>query len=485
MKKGEMTTGMIMGIIVLVVSFAILLVAYVKFNVSDVADRETCHQSVILRASLPGQLGIKNLVPLKCKTDDICVTDNLVAKGDCGKLYTGKYDTTRVKTKTDIEKAIVTEMYDCWKMMGEGKVPVFSNALVEQQGWGEIDSFCTVCSLIQFDDGVLNNKDIELDDINLNEYIKTRAIPDTDISYYQYFLQEGGAAIKVDDKLPSQVIKETSTETGIVSFKSALNNDLLGKSYESRSYSENIPPLQILIDGQETGFYISPDGTGGKRIIYMQISSYPHPIGEIVSEGGGKGYLINLYPQSEKLIGSGRFNQLNLYSTYIDSEALQEIEVEDAQEGKSSDPLAIVFMQVTAPKVENVLENLFAETLGITYGASNVLPKGSFITTLTRAPKGGLTVGGTFFKGGRFLPKTFSFSKLRPSGTAKGGAALLAITGLGTVWNVLANRDASAGYCADLSIGDSARDGCSAVKVVSYDANTLKQFCTTIESVGS
>jgi hypothetical protein len=185
-----MVTEVTIGIFILVISFAVILLAIFFFNWNQTIDREACHESVVIRASVPD---VKNIdvvkTPLKCQTEKICVTTNKFLKGDCEKELGNSYITLRVSSDSlAIENeinAIVAEYAaeGCWGMMGAGKINVFSREF----STGATKA-CVVCSRISFDQSVINSlPDKENKKVNgwIRYFISTK-MPDSDKTYWQY-----------------------------------------------------------------------------------------------------------------------------------------------------------------------------------------------------------------------------------------------------------------------------------------------------------
>jgi len=206
-KRAQITSKTLVTMILLILGFLIVLFLYYQFNWTGRVDDEVCHQSVIYRGTLPGLAGVKEYVPLKCKTEKLCVTSGLVG-GSCEEFENVKGVTKiKVKTKEQVERAIAQEIVDCWRMMGEGKLSVFSQWLAEDYGIGSVYPSCVICSRIAFDKAKLEEKGINLDEINVMSYMMTRAVPDRDISYYEYLAGERGK-ISVKDNIEITDIKE-------------------------------------------------------------------------------------------------------------------------------------------------------------------------------------------------------------------------------------------------------------------------------------
>ena len=52
LKKGDITVGQIVMIILLLLGFALVLLVYTQLNWSGTIDREVCHQSIVFRGTL-------------------------------------------------------------------------------------------------------------------------------------------------------------------------------------------------------------------------------------------------------------------------------------------------------------------------------------------------------------------------------------------------------------------------------------------------
>lgn len=179
-KNGEMTSTQIITIVLLITGFVIILFVYSQFNVEDV-DREVCHNSVVLRATLPDTFDLKELSPLKCKTRKVCITDKMIGKGDCENELGAEYETVRIskdskQSETDINRFIANELADCWSMMGQGKVQIFTRGFFEGKT-------CSVCSRISFDEDLK----IRLKKITgIGDFLYSTYIPNSKVSYLEF-----------------------------------------------------------------------------------------------------------------------------------------------------------------------------------------------------------------------------------------------------------------------------------------------------------
>jgi hypothetical protein len=119
------------------------------------------------------------------------------------------------------------------------------------------------------------------------------------------------------------------------------------------------------------------------------------------------------------------------------------------------DDIAIVFMQISAPGHGDSVLNLGKAALG-------------------------LGIAGGSFAGPSLVAKGIKRVGLK-GGLITLGAAILGV-GAQQI-NVAYNRGVTAGYCGDISVGSEARNGCSVVRVVNYDKESIQKYCSVIESI--
>jgi len=142
-KRGELTTAQIIGIILLVVSFAILLYFFFKLNIGEGNDKQICQTSVMQRANpiIPD-----DVVPLQCKTTYVCISND---KGKCEESLSKPTATYKIKTSEQTYQIIADEFADCWWMFGEGEVNYAGKDTIPKL-------YCSLCSQIVFDKSMTN-----------------------------------------------------------------------------------------------------------------------------------------------------------------------------------------------------------------------------------------------------------------------------------------------------------------------------------------
>lgn len=364
-KKSQIQSSYLIWTIIIIAGFAVLAYVFFRLNLGGQVDSQVCHESVVLRGTVPDIT--QGYVNLKCKAEHICVTSGLLTKGNCTKEYgVGAKGITYVKvnSKSDVEKLVAQSIVECWSMMGEGKVSVFSQYAATNYGFGVVYPTCLVCSRIAFDKTALDRRGIYLNALDVMTYMRTHTVPGKEISYYDYISGESNA--KFDVKT-----------------------------------SFNIPK--------------NPDAKNAQ-----DIGTIP-----------------------------------------VDSITPAEIENQRKDDILQYKPLAVMFMQMSAPSHVGSALNVGKVAIAAVAGSFAIAPGTSWDTT----------------KG---------IAKLCTAGGWVGPAVcagLLVIGGAIQQGSVAYNRAITAGYCGDLSVGGEARDGCSVVRTVNYDEAGMREYCSLIEGV--
>lgn len=136
MKRGEITTQQIVLLIILLVSFAIILIFIFYLNPGETTNKEICHNSVVLNDKSAGISGA-----IDCRTNYVCISGG----GDCESLPGAAKIKVNPSKREEIVGAIAKEMADCWWMFGEGNIEYVNPNAFEGVS-------CSVCSVISFDE---------------------------------------------------------------------------------------------------------------------------------------------------------------------------------------------------------------------------------------------------------------------------------------------------------------------------------------------
>ena len=195
-KKGDLVSMQLILLILAIVGFAILLIFLYYTRQGYDVDKEACHQSVIFRATAGSTKDILDL-PLKCKTAKVCFTTGL-SGAECNAFLGEKnVQTVRVTDMEDLKGKIAGLIYDCWWMMGEGKVDVFSREFAATKTTEK----CVICSRFDFDknDENLQGKNL----IGLYQYLEQTKMLNSDETYLDFLNGYRGARLqgKIDDEI--------------------------------------------------------------------------------------------------------------------------------------------------------------------------------------------------------------------------------------------------------------------------------------------
>lgn len=211
MKKGEISTSFLIGLVLVILGGAVLLLAYSFLGQKEVIDAATCKTSVTARGTLPNLF--KGASNLNCKTEKICIAPPsglFSKKGKCESSFLGKSSEVQVEkissqdfflgegkmdAKSEIERVIAQKVVECWEMMGSGKISIEDSKISESFGFGSSTSFCVVCSRIDVDESLLEYYNVSRENLSKTikpfEYMRTRRYPGTAGSYLDYLAIEG------------------------------------------------------------------------------------------------------------------------------------------------------------------------------------------------------------------------------------------------------------------------------------------------------
>ncbi len=227
-KVGEISSSFIVGFIITLAAGIILLSIFYQIDFGSEIDDQTCHESVILRGSLPSIGEVQSFIPLKCKTEKFCISGN--KKDKCDEEYSGSKDVNVVKVNNDLDisKFLSKEVVDCWVMLGEGKVSLYSPSIAKKLGAGTVSSSCVICSRIAYDESSLSEKNVKIEDVDVWRYMKSHKMPLKDVSYYD-FLAEDGTKVSIkgvpDYKLQESNKKGNNVESKLGDYEDSKNID--------------------------------------------------------------------------------------------------------------------------------------------------------------------------------------------------------------------------------------------------------------------
>ncbi|MBI2451658.1 hypothetical protein HYV50_01105 [Candidatus Pacearchaeota archaeon] len=251
--------------ITLVIGFLAVLIFLGKIDLAGKTEEEICRLSVLSRATTPESA--QSLVPLKCTTEKICLS---TTDEDCSQ-FLGEKNVEKIKLPSDekqaakkIEEISANAMYDCWSIMGKGKIDIFgtnegsltSNIVATTFSVSEIHPKCVICSRIAFAEDLKKEKEI-LEKINLKEYLEKEKIPGQSITYLQAFTDSQINAFPTE--IEQSLVKDEPKTTDQMAFV-----------FMQIIASDKTPIEQAIQAGSNTGIAI-----GGSLLL--------NPLGKIIS----------------------------------------------------------------------------------------------------------------------------------------------------------------------------------------------------------
>jgi len=260
-KKGDVSVYWIITLVLLVVGFAILLMAYSNLSKIDTKS-ELCHQSVLYRATTPA---VKAYIPLKCYTRKICISGQLFG-GKCEEFKNDKdVDVVKAsnseKGKEEIERIYAREILNCWTMMGQGKISIFSSVLYDTYGIslgsdGGSAPHCVVCSRVAISENTFDK--VNLDELNVFGYMMTHLVPDTKKTYIEYISGSRNAGVGFTEEQIKAMIE-----------------DILAREQKNVPEEEKINADEFFGGAGETEGEAQEEQNDEMGIVFMQVNGPP------------------------------------------------------------------------------------------------------------------------------------------------------------------------------------------------------------------
>ncbi len=158
--RGELTSKQIITLVILIVSFAVILIFFLALNLKSEINTETCRNSVILRGTDLGKT-----TRLNCETEDVCFSKTKECESPADKII-------KISSKSEFLDEATDLMYDCFWMMGEGKVD-YSPHNFFLTG----KNYCAMCSRIYFDSSLEGSDFIKVSNADLYSFLKGKRVP--------------------------------------------------------------------------------------------------------------------------------------------------------------------------------------------------------------------------------------------------------------------------------------------------------------------
>lgn len=187
-QKKALAAAYVVGLIIILVSVAVLILVFSSMYDPNTAQRTACKTSAVVRATLPdiSTTNIKEAVFLNCKTRRICVTSKLIGDEGCSEVFGKDYEKMRVTGSVEqmsdqIKMIVAREMAECWNTFGEGNLQIFK----QEVRVADSVTKAVVCSRFYFDSSV-TSKIPDKTVVGLNDYMLTHKAPGQNKSYWDY-----------------------------------------------------------------------------------------------------------------------------------------------------------------------------------------------------------------------------------------------------------------------------------------------------------
>lgn len=186
-KRGELTSSEIIAIVLTIIGFIVALTFLLVFlDLDKQSLDEVCALSVLTRATAPET--VNTYIPLKCQTNKYCIgkdCSEFIGEAHVEDISLPSNDQSAINL---IEETNANAMYDCWSLMGEGKLDLFSGG-TKAVGWNQADTACVICSRIALN--IPEERKSISDQTNLKEYMRTHQIPQKSETYLEAFTDRG------------------------------------------------------------------------------------------------------------------------------------------------------------------------------------------------------------------------------------------------------------------------------------------------------
>ncbi len=303
-ETGDWTLFVIAAVILII--FVGVVYALLKGSSED----DLCKLSVLGRATAPISAA-QEFVPLKCIVKKVCFSDG---RGNCDDPLRGEKNVLQVKipqpkNKDDadtiskaakiIESESASRMYECWKMMGEGKLDLF-NGVKESFGINPVRSTCVICSRLVVDKNIPS---YVLEAVDVNEYMKSNSVSTGGgMTYLQAFT--GSKDVKGYAKFNPAVFKIEGDKLNVDALKKH-NGPLLDSN-------ENTYDKEVIKNANLESDVTSKEANRELAFVFMQIKSKKatEVMGNMLKAGGlvvGSTFMTPIVKPASRLLTSIAF----------------------------------------------------------------------------------------------------------------------------------------------------------------------------------
>ena len=197
----------------------------------------------------------------------------------------------------------------------------------------------------------------------------------------------------------------------------------------------------IDLDKVDVYDYMTRFKAPGEELSYSQLIAAGSPAGVSLAD---KDVIGNISKDIEKQLGS----ELG--------------QVQAAKTPPKSGELAVIFMNIEVPTGADVVKHLLGAAFGAGYAGGKAI---------------------NFASGGWAAKGLLKVATVHPVAAIAVAVGTVVVGGTYAGVNYYSNYQTAAGHCGDMPIAGEEKYGCSVIRVIPYDAESIKQFCDTIESI--
>jgi hypothetical protein len=301
-KKGELTIETIVRLILIIAGIGIILAAmFLIFDFGNQSETEICRLSVLKRATVPES--IQPYVPIKCKTQKICLNGGKECDEFLGidKVQNIKVRGNNIKDNAKvIEKATADAMYDCWSMMGEGKLDLFGG-YSGSRALSTKEPVCIICSRLAISGDISGEV---LDETNVHDYIEKNQVPGKSISYLNAFTDRGVSSYpSIDEEIFENAWGDNKDDSlGIKADEGNREIAFVFSQIRPEGYSESFGKLAkdgLILSGG--AFMVPGVGKFAGTILLKAVTTVPGLFVTGIVGAAGAGYAANNVYQGKVL----------------------------------------------------------------------------------------------------------------------------------------------------------------------------------------
>jgi len=214
-KKGSYLTNVLFGLLLVVITGVLVLLAIKMVNYVGSIDKATCQASVEARSTFNlGPFEPGKSIPLKCKTKKICI---VIGNDKCSNMVDTKASPVVMKSisennaKIEIEDILADELFKCHQMLGAGQLDFMPHSKYTS-------NYCLVCSQFDFGDKT-KDKISPIPYFDIYQHMQEKKTADGR-NYLDYIYPglEAGKTIEIFNMIKKSAVDLEATDTDFKDF---------------------------------------------------------------------------------------------------------------------------------------------------------------------------------------------------------------------------------------------------------------------------